>query len=164
MLGNKNFNDETASFINRLSDAEHVDAGLLAFTFQHEGRFDPFVGPNSNGVEDRREWDWGPFQLNYNQTVADLNINSYSLTGLDIHLVFGDLGGLAGNTLLDPMQNGRLAARKLRYLLGASNNDYAVAAGRYRRWTGAEFTGRRDEWKQEGGQFQAFFQCFTKRE
>jgi hypothetical protein len=164
MLGNANFNDANASFVNRVSDAEGVDAGLLGFTFHHEGRFNMYSGPQTNNSTDPHEWDWGPFQLNYNQTVADIDQNAYSISGLSFHNVFGDLGLFgATSTPLDPMQNGRLAARKLNYLLRVSNNNYATAAGRYKGWRGAIFRGRRDEWNREGGQFQAFFRCFTTR-
>src|SRR6185369_14929290 len=130
MLGNANFNDASASFIHRVSDAEGVDAGLLGFTFQHEGGFNMYSGPQTNNVTDPHAWDWGPFQLNYNQTIADINQNAYSISGLSFHDVFGDLGLFgATSTPLDPMQNGRLAARKFNYLLRASNNNYATAAG-----------------------------------
>lgn len=163
MLSNSNFNDESSAFVNRVAHAEGINAGLLGFTFQHEGGFNINAGPNPNHQQDHHLWDWGPFQLNYNQTIADTNAGSYSMEGLDIHSVFGDLNLFgSSSTPLDPFQNGRLAARKLNYLLGASNNNYATAAGRYRRWTGAEFTGRRDEWNREGQQFQNFFNCFTR--
>jgi hypothetical protein len=163
MLVDQHFSERNASFVNRVSDAEGVDAGLLGFTFYHEGGFNMDSGPNTNGLKDPHEWDWGPFGLNYNQTIRDMNKGSYSIEGLDIHAVFGDLGGWAGNTPLDPMQNARLGARKLAYLLKASNYDYATAAGRYKSWKGDIFRGRRDEWRQEGGQFQAFFSCWTDR-
>jgi hypothetical protein len=152
------FNDENAKFINRLSYMTGVDAGLLGFTFDHEGSFDQQAGPNMNGQDDPHNADWGPFQLNYNQTMADINSGAYNLDYLDIHGVFGDFG----NTSLNPVQNGILAGRKLKYLLKASKNDYAKAAGRYRSWKGSDFTTRRDQWKQEGKAFQSFFKCFTQ--
>jgi len=157
MLNNSNFNDQSVDFINRLVSAEGVDAGLLAFTFQHEGGFDLYQHPNTNNSNDPHKWDYGPFQLNYNATMADLAEGSYSADGLDLKAIF-DQG-----EVFDAFQNGQLAARKLNWLLKASNGDYAVAAGRYKGWGGDRFTGRRDEWKNEGKQFQDFFKCFTSK-
>lgn len=157
------FNDQNAMYINRVALIMGVDSGLLGFTFDHEGRFDQQAGPNMNGQDDPHNGDWGPFQLNYNQTFKDIYAGSYSLEGLDIHAVFGDLGLFgASSTALSPVQNGILAGRKLQYVLNKSKGDYAVAAGRYRSWKGSDFTTRRDEWKKEGGLFQRFFRCFTQ--
>lgn len=65
--------------------------------------------------------------------------------------------------VFDAFQNGQLAARKLNWLAKASKGNYAKAAGRFKSWKGDRFTGRRDEWKNEGKQFQDFFKCFTAR-
>jgi hypothetical protein len=91
MLNNPNFNDESAAFVNRVANAEGINAGLLGFTFQHEGGFNLNSPPNPNRSKDVHDWDWGPFQLNYNQTILDTYASSYSWDGLDIHSVFGDL-------------------------------------------------------------------------
>jgi hypothetical protein len=163
MLGNPNFDDDSAAFVNRVADAEGTNPGLLGFTFQHEGGFAVNAGPNNNGTADRTKWDWGPFQMNYNQTMADIRAGSYS-DGNDVSLLgaFGYIGR-NGVAALDPFQNGRLAARKLNWLLKASKNDYGTAAGRFTSWTGPRFAERKKAWNNEGKAFQSFFNCFTYR-
>jgi len=156
------FNDANASFINRLSDASAVNAALLGFTFDHEGRFDQQASPNTNNSQDRGNWDFGPFQLNYYQTVRDSfkgKSGDYSVAGIDLDAAFGRLG----TATLNPFENGRLAGRKLSWLVSGARGDLATAAGRFQSWTGSDFTSRRDSWKTEGSQFQNFFDCFRDR-
>ena len=80
---NHSFNDENAEFINVLANTQGIDAGLLGFTFDHEGSFNQNAGPNPNGNPDPHGWDYGPFGLNYNQTIKDVNAGAYSLEGLN---------------------------------------------------------------------------------
>jgi YD repeat-containing protein len=153
------FNDANASFINRLSDATGVNVGLLGFTFDHEGRFDQQASPNTNNSQDRGNWDFGPFQLNYYQTVRDSFAGDYSVAGIDLDAAFGRLG----TATLNPFENGRLAGRKLAWLVNGARGNLATAAGRFRSWSGSDFTSRRDSWNTEGRQFQSFFDCFGDR-
>lgn len=158
LLNNPNFNDESASFINRLSDAEGVDAGLLGFTMQHEGA-SLNAAIMKNGSEDSSDWDVGPFQLNVTQTYKDLWKGDYSADGLDLRLALGAPTG----QYLDPFENGRFAARKLKFLLRGAKGDFGLAAGRYYSWTKSKMAVRKKEWENEGKAFQAFYKCFTAR-
>lgn len=158
MLNNPNFNDESAAFINRLSDAEGVDAGLLGFTMQHEGAAIN-AGIMKNDENDRSDWDVGPFQLNVGQTYKDIQKGDYNDGGLDIRRA---LGAPFGENI-DPFENGRLAARKLKFLLNGAKGDFGLAAGRYYSWTKDKMAIRKKEWENEGKAFQAFFKCFTAR-
>lgn len=153
------FNDSNASFINQLSDATGVIAGLLGFTFDHEGRFDQQAAPNTNNSQDRGNWDFGPFQLNYYQTVRDSFHGDYSVAGIDLDAAFGRLG----TSTLDPSQNGMLAGRKLAWLVHGAHGDLGLAAGRFTAWSGGRFTSRVNDWNSQGSQFQKFFDCFTDR-
>ncbi|HEX8353010.1 MAG TPA: Ig-like domain-containing protein, partial [Pyrinomonadaceae bacterium] len=158
LLHNPNFNDESASFINRVSDAEGVDPGLLGFTMQHEG-----AALNAhimkNDPNDRSDWDVGPFQLNVGQTYKDIQKGDYHDGGLDLRRA---LGAPFGENI-DPFENGRLAARKLNFLLKGAKGDFGLAAGRYFSWTKSKMAVRRKEWENEGKAYQAFYKCFTVR-
>ncbi len=136
-----------------------MDAGLLGFTFDHEGRFDQEAPPNTNNSQDRGDWDFGPFQLNYYQTVRDSFRGNHSVVGIDLDAAFGRLG----TATLDPSENGRLAGRKLAWLLRGARGDVGLAAGRFTDWSGPRFTSRRNDWNSEGTQFQSFFDCFRDR-
>jgi YD repeat-containing protein len=171
------FNDEGAKFINRIIDAEPnsgVSAGLLGFTFWEEGKFDINQGPNQNkdlktgAIPTESKWDWGPFQLNYEHTQKDLKAGDYSDKGLSGYFpaaVFFVNGSYALNTF----DNGRLAVRKLRQGLivgGGKTNKEKIPVEEY---SAGYFTGggrvaiRREHWRQLGGAFTSFFNCYNWR-
>ena len=163
------FNDENARFLNSIAAKEGIDEGLLGFTFENEGLFNKMALGNDNESADQDKWDVGPFGLNYTYVTRELAAGYYKADGIDLTKALGATNLLVLHSLsdtsqfIDPLENGRLAARRLAYQLRTSNNDYAKAAGRFRAYAGAAFTGRRDLWNLHGKQFQNFFKCFTER-
>ncbi len=163
------FNDENARFVNEVAAKEGIDPGLLGFTFDNEGLFNKMALGNDNSSADQNDWDIGPFGLNYTWVTRELNAGLYKANGINLAKAFGGanlfvLHSLSDTTqFIDPTENGRLAARRLAYQLKTSGNDYAKAAGHYRAYKGAEFTGRRDLWNLHGKQFQDFLKCFNER-
>lgn len=159
------FNNESADFINRIVEAEGVDAGLLAFTFWEEGKFNIWAEPNKNEVYDRKtkqdissavqDWDFGPFQLNFAWTHRDLKKGDYSSNGINVHDAFGFFGyGLV------PFANGRLAARKLNFGGQIRGSDRGAAMYFTQGGRGGI---RGQHWDQWGKKWQAFFKCYNAK-
>nr|MDQ5827132.1 hypothetical protein [Chloroflexota bacterium] len=158
------FNDEGVQFLNAILQYERIDPGLLAFTFMEEGTFDINRGPNKNFYKNRQgqmvassidKWDYGPFQLNYNWTLADIRKPDYSDSGIGFHNAVGFFGP---NTGFSPLANGRLAARKLAFGLRVTGSERG-AAGYFTQGGREEI--RRKHWDDEGKRFKAFMACYN---
>jgi hypothetical protein len=84
-------------------DGDNINAGLLGFTFYEENNFDKNPWPNQNPITiyDKKlrkkvttpsppfKWDYGPFGLNYDQTMEDIKKGNYSADGINLGGAFG---------------------------------------------------------------------------
>jgi hypothetical protein len=174
------FADYAATFILHVGDAENTSYALLAVTMMNE-TFNPVFGvdhgPNTIAPNTPpNDWDYGPFQLNYQHTMNDLSAGSYTADEQLLRDAFGTPNTTLGTTPgLYPFANGRLAARKLNALTNAAlgkkkrtaaniKNAEREAAQDYTSHTDAKRRkDREDSFNGYYEPFKAFFDCYKNK-
>jgi hypothetical protein len=141
---------------------------LLGFSFWAETNFNQQAYPNMKaGAKRKADWDYGPFHMNWAYTSAELAAGNYSSKGIDLVKVFGGspaTGDVSSGPFSGvPFENGRLAARKLNWLMAGAKGNMRTAAARYSAFKGDKFVARRSAWDSHGKQFINFFTCFASR-
>jgi hypothetical protein len=165
-LGATGFTKEAADLINKISAAEGTSRDLLAVTMMNENAFQFYPKPNYNGYTgdyttgDYMQWDVGPFGLNISYTLGDFANKKVSFQGLTKEGVFGytfyDPSGKTPTTTFDgvPLQNGRMAARRLNSM---GSNDRQRAVHYAGRKNGPKRGQSYDAWHKA---FAKFFKCY----
>lgn len=161
------FTNEAANLIYQISAYEGTSTDLLAVTMMNENSFVIRPKPNYNGYTgdystgDFMQWDVGPFALNIGYTLAAVGNGSVNFDkGLTKEGVFGmtfyDAGGKTPTTTFDgdPLQNGRMAARRLN---AGGSNDRQRAVNYAGRKNGPARGQSYDTWH---GLFAKFFDCY----
>jgi len=162
-LRGTNFNEDAADLINKLNQVEGTSRELLAVTMMNEGKpsFDVLSQPNTaDNSPNPYAWDYGPFQLNAHQTFADILFGgSYNIHGINLDRAFGNFNGAAGQRFNgDPVENGRIASRKLNALVSKYGEE--KAAGLYT--GGTRVAKRMQSYRDYAGKFRDFFKCYRK--
>jgi hypothetical protein len=151
----KLFTQEAANLLLDINNAEGTSLALLGVTLMNENTtFDLRLRPNTNGAKDREWWDVGPFQINQHYTNLAVGRKVVSMDGRDYGGIYGMK--LAANEPFygDPLQNGRMAARRLNT---SGTND------RQRAINYAMRDGRGKSYDSFGPLFNDFFNCYKRQ-
>jgi hypothetical protein len=167
------FTQQAADLVNQISSFENTSQALLAFTWYEENRFRMNPNPNDNGKRDNpTKWDVGPFHINVYWTERVAAAGQVNFNGLSKPEVYGaraypidpevdafaaKLYGKYGPFDGSPLANGRMAARRLNAAGGSDENKAVMYA------PGPSRAYRRNAWRQVGGIWNKFFNCWNNR-
>jgi hypothetical protein len=156
------FNEDAARLIQDIHKLEGTSRELLGVTWMNENSdFSLRPMPNPNGhPEDIMRWDVGPFHINIYYTIQAIEKKEVSMQGLIIENVFGynfysDVAGTIPAAFTGvPLENGRMAARRLN-AMGGNDEDRAT---NYTKPSSRPH--RRKSYKTYAPRFKAFFECY----
>jgi len=155
------FNSAAADVIRKITQKEPISPELLAVTWMNEHSdfaLRPDPNPNSH-PEDYKQWDVGPFGLNVAWTMAQHYAKEVTFKGLVLENVLGynyyrsDMKTPAPFSG-DPVDNGRMAARRLNFWGGSDENK---AVKHTKKTSQAQ---RRKSFRQYAPLFRRFFACY----